>query len=499
MVFVILVFIGLFILFSSYTKVNMNYAAKIQLNLNLAFFTPLFIVSIVILGLISQSLKNEVDDDHEQIAEVIGDNIITSIDQYLRGQLSNEQFSSEVSQVAKVAGIDISIFNKVGRLMVSSQPLIYQYGILSNYINPRAMVDIIENGKNSIIVEERIGNLVYDNTYVVVKSFETGNIMAVLSVPFFGSGGLLEQEQISVFTTIINIFSVVFIVFLGISYFVSKWLILPLNFITQKIKRTTLTDNEAIEWNSDDEIGLLVNEYNRMLVNLEANKRALARSEKESAWREMAKQVAHEIKNPLTPMKLTLQQLQRTTKNDENSSFERPIKNLLHQIDTLSDIATSFSSFAKMPIPENERFDLASCVRKTLGIYKNSKEAELIYNQEVKYVEVLGDEQLTGRILSNIIINSLQSSSEDRKLVIEVLLTLSEDGSKVHIAIKDNGTGIPEEAQSKVFVPNFSTKETGSGIGLAIAKHGIEHAGGTIWFESSEEGTTFHIELPVVK
>ena len=499
-VFLILLFIGLYVLFASYSRINMNYSAKIQLNLNLAFFTPLFIVSFIILSLITTSLRNEIDADHTNAAEIVGDNIISRLDQYMRDQVDAETFSAEISQIAKVAGIDISIFNKVGQLMVSSQPLIYQYGILSNRINPEAMIEISDNGRNSVILSEQVGSLTYNNTYVVLKSFETGNIMAILSVPYFDSGSLLEKEQISVLTTIVNIFSLVFIIFLGISYFVSKWLTLPLNFITQRIKRTTLSDTDPIEWHSDDEIGLLVSEYNRMLVNLEASKRALARSEKESAWREMAKQVAHEIKNPLTPMKLTLQQLQRTiTEKSDNGSkgIQRPINNLLHQIDTLSDIATSFSSFAKMPIPENERFDLVSCLRKTLGIYKNSKEASIHYTENISEVSVIGDEQLTGRIISNIIINSLQSAFEERDLEIDVSIDISEDGNKVVISIADNGVGIPEEAHSKVFVPNFSTKDTGSGIGLAIAKHGIEHAGGTIWFDSSPEGTIFYIELPV--
>ena len=253
-------------------------------------------------------------------------------------------------------------------------------------------------------------------------------------------------------------------------------------------------------WNSDDEIGLLVGEYNKMLVNLEESKKALARSEKESAWREMAQQVAHEIKNPLTPMKLNLQHLKRTLENNgsENDGYtNKSINNLLHQIETLNDIATSFSAFAKMPIPKNERLELTGVVKSAANLHANDQAIRLMTQLEKGPIYVMGDEKLFGRIINNLIINGIQAVPPERNP--EIVVKLIKINKKVVIEVQDNGLGISEDIAKKVFIPNFSTKESGSGIGLAIAKRGIEQTGGSIWFETDmNKGTSFFIELPMV-
>ena len=327
----------------------------------------------------------------------------------------------------------------------------------------------------------------------------------MLSIPFFESRNEVEQQIIQVLTNMMNIFTFVFIAFLIISYLASMLLTYPLKYITQKIKRTSLSDyNEPLSWESNDEIGLMVGEYNRMLVNLEASKAALARTEKESAWREMAKQVAHEIKNPLTPMKLSLQHLKRRLQEEyrtgmdaqEVQAVEKPVDNLLLQVDTLNDIASSFSSFAQMPIPKSELYELEAVVRKTVGLYEDGQQEIDLAIQGTNFW-VVGDEQLMGRILSNLIINAKQSVPREQKACIKV--SLQRAGlDRLILKVSDNGTGVAREIQNKVFMPNFSTKYAGSGIGLAVAKRGIEHAGGRITFDSKEGvGTTFYIELPV--
>jgi len=258
--------------------------------------------------------------------------------------------------------------------------------------------------------------------------------------------------------------------------------------------------NTPMVWNSDDEIGLLVGEYNKMLVNLEESKKALARTEKESAWREMAQQVAHEIKNPLTPMKLNLQHLKRTLEIKHGGNKEltqKAIDNLLHQVDTLNDIATSFSAFAKMPIPKNERIELVTTIKNALHLHEHDQAVSLSTVMENGPLFVNGDEKLLGRIINNLIINGIQSVPTGRKPEISVILKQS--NNKVIIEVKDNGEGINEDIADKVFIPNFSTKDNGSGIGLAISKRGIEQSGGSIWFETKKNiGTTFFIELPLV-
>ncbi|MEQ9166965.1 MAG: HAMP domain-containing sensor histidine kinase, partial [Fulvivirga sp.] len=173
----------------------------------------------------------------------------------------------------------------------------------------------------------------------------------------------------------------------------------------------------------------------------------------------------------------------------------RPINMLLKQIETLDDIASSFSSFAKMPIPESERYEFSEVLKNVVNLHSNTEKVNISLQLPDKKVFTIGDEQLMGRILSNLILNAIQAKSDD--VAIDIVLTATRD--KLLLQVKDNGPGIPEEIQGKIFIPNFTTKETGSGIGLAISKHGVEHAGGKIWFESLEDqGTTFFIELPTI-
>jgi signal transduction histidine kinase len=501
-IFAILVLIIFYTIYFRIKKVNLNLATKIQLYLNSAFFLPLLVVSVTTLSLISSSFRNDLFSQYYKRAEAISSNIVGPLDIYINNPSYREELYNNLSQIARYSEADINLFNTNGKLIVSSQPQIYNNDLLSEFINPRALSYIKEQNYNRIIIEESVGTLRYNSAYVGIKSFETGRLIGILSIPFFDSKAELERQIIDVFTNIINIFTFIFIILLVISYFASQLLTYPLQFITQKIKKTTLSEyNEPLEWKSDDEIGLLVGEYNRMLVNLEASKEALSRSEKESAWREMAKQVAHEIKNPLTPMKLILQHLKRIMNNgksENEAQIEKQINTLLHQVDTLNDIATSFSSFAQMPIPKNEQFELSQVIRKVVNLHHSENE-KVVFHNKIGAIYVKGDENLMGRIISNLIINGFQSVPKDKEPVIEIFLQIK-NPNKVTIEIKDNGIGIAENIKNKVFIPNFSTKYTGSGIGLAIAKRGIEHAGGSIWFETQEgEGTSFYIELPLVK
>ncbi len=497
-VFFVLILIAIYTLYYAYRKVGLNYSTRIQLYLNVAFFLPLFAVSITTLSLINGSFEKEVINEYYKKAESVGNNLNGILEEYISEIADEDELNQRVSEISKYSGTDINIFNTKGRLIKSSQPIIYENGLISEYANPEAFEHIIISRERSFTTNENVGSLHYNATYFGVKSFDTGELIGMVSIPFFQSEYALEQSQISVVTSILNIFTVVFIVFLIISYFTAKWLTFPLAFITQKLKKTTLTEfNEPLTWNADDEIGLMVGEYNRMLVKLEDSKVALAKSEKQSAWRDIAQQVAHEIKNPLTPMKLTLQHLSRKLlDSDKDQEKERPINMLLKQIETLDDIASSFSSFAKMPIPESEKYEFSEVLKNVVNLHSNTKNVNIDLQLPDERVFTLGDEQLMGRILSNLILNAIQAKQEGRVLI-DIVLTTNRD--KLQLEVKDNGPGIEEEIKSKIFIPNFTTKETGSGIGLAISKHGVEHAGGKIWFESTDTtGTSFFIELPTI-
>ncbi len=506
LVFAILLLLGLYSSYFVFSRGNLNFSTKIQLYLNAAFFMPLLALSITTISIISSSYNQEVDQSYLERTDQISRNLVAPFEEFSRNNLSPDDLSATVNQIANVTETDLNVFDTSGKLVVASQPLIYENGLLSRYINPQALVPIKVEGETKLVLEESVGALSYKSSYVGLRSFQTGQLLGIISIPFFESRSQLESRIIQVLTNVMNIFTFVFIAFLIISYLASVLLTYPLKYITQKIRRTSLSDyNEPLSWDSNDEIGLMVGEYNRMLVNLEASKAALARNEKESAWREMAKQVAHEIKNPLTPMKLSLQLLKRKLAGefkqgmdaDEVQNMDKPLDTLLHQIETLSDIASSFSNFAQMPLPKSEPYELTEIIKRTVNLYAEENISIDLDIQRGKFV-VLGDKQLMGRILSNLIINAKQSIPKERKPEVRVSLQkFSTD--RVILKVSDNGTGIAKEIQNKVFLPNFSTKYAGSGIGLAIAKRGIEHVGGRITFDTKEGvGTTFLIELPLV-
>ena len=267
--------------------------------------------------------------------------------------------------------------------------------------------------------------------------------------------------------------------------------------IENKLKKMRFGQrNEKIDYSVNDEIGQLVIQYNKTIEELEKSARLLAQTERESAWRTMARQIAHEINNPLTPMKLTIQQLQRTKRlKDErfDDYFDKSTEMLVEQIDNLSRIAGTFSNFARMPEARFERMDIAARLHSTVLLFvANNEEVELNYNGKTENVFVLADPEQMLQVFNNLLKNAIQAIPTDRNGRIEVSLT--QQDKDVVITVADNGKGIPPELLEKVFIPNFTTKTTGMGLGLSITKNIVEMAGGTISFTTNEnEGSTFTI------
>lgn len=259
------------------------------------------------------------------------------------------------------------------------------------------------------------------------------------------------------------------------------------------------THNEAIEWNRNDEIGSLVGEYNKMVSKLDESAAAMAKTEREGAWREMAKQVAHEIKNPLTPMKLSMQFLQRSIETNAPDVKELTTKvanTLVEQIDHLSKIASEFSQFANIEQADKAAFDLNESLESIRQLHDSNEEVTISWQLQQVPVIVYADKTHINRLFTNLILNALQSVPDSRRPQIEVQELLR--GDHVLVKIKDNGEGISEAVQSKIFAPNFTTKTSGTGLGLAMSKRIVEQAGGSIWFETLEgEGTSFFVSLPV--
>jgi nitrogen fixation/metabolism regulation signal transduction histidine kinase len=256
--------------------------------------------------------------------------------------------------------------------------------------------------------------------------------------------------------------------------------------------------NEEIVWNRNDEIGELVKEYNKMVGKLGESAAVLARSEREGAWREMARQVAHEIKNPLTPMKLSIQYLQKAILNNSPDVKELTAKvanTLVEQIDHLSKIAFDFSQFANIGNTQVELFDMHEVIKSLKELYQRGQQVEINWEAIPDKVMLRADKTQMNRLFTNLFQNAVEACEKDQCII--NVNEFRENGSVV-ISVKDNGEGIPSSMQSKIFAPNFTTKSSGTGLGLAMCKSIVEQAHGKIWFETQlGEGTTFHIELPL--
>jgi nitrogen fixation/metabolism regulation signal transduction histidine kinase len=301
---------------------------------------------------------------------------------------------------------------------------------------------------------------------------------------------------------IINVFVLLLAVSIILAIFISNWLTSPLRILQENFAHVKFgTRNEHISYDKDDEIGALVKEYNQKLEELEFTASELAKSERESAWREMAKQVAHEIKNPLTPMKLSVQQLLRSfDPNDEKSreKLERVANSIVEQIDALTKIANEFSTFAKMPNPSQERLDLVQTLKGVTEMFGNDENTTITFVSNIDEVFLMADKDQLIRVFNNLIKNAIQAIPSDRSG--QVNIEIEKNEQDLVVSIRDNGSGIDEGERGKIFVPYFTTKSTGTGLGLAMVKQIVENHNGTIDFTSEKGvGTTFTLTLPIIK
>ncbi len=404
-----------------------------------------------------------------------------------------------LSKFSYIFFADVNLYDPDGNLLSSSQMRLYNEGLLSRKIDPTAFAHVSYLDQVEYIHDEQIGNLSYLSGYTPFYS-ERGILLGYLNIPYFAKQQDLESEISSFLVSVINIFVLLFLLSILVGLFVSQWITKPLRAIRESLSAIDLgKTNKMIGYSGSDEIGRLVQEYNAKVAELERNAEKLAQSERESAWREMAKQVAHEIKNPLTPMKLSVQHLERTVDQGKVVNAEqikRLSANLVEQIDALSAIASAFSNFARMPKANLKIVELPSLLLHAADLFQNADGIEIIiaFDANAK-ADVVGDKEQLLRVFNNLIKNAIQSIPDDREGTIR--LSLIPDGSGFQLAIMDNGKGIPELEKQKIFEPNFTTKSRGMGLGLAMAKNSIESFGGRIWFETEPEvGSTFYLWLP---
>jgi len=408
-----------------------------------------------------------------------------------------------MSGLNDVVVTDFNLYDNNGKLFYTTQPKIYEQHLISTFMNPNALIELNVLKKTETQTEESIADIEFESVYASIKN-SNFNTIAYVSIPYYNSKEIDDESQNILLNTIFNIYTIIIIVFAFLSIYIANKITEPLQLIRKKITSTNLDEklNEPLYWEKNDEIGLLIKDYNYMLIKLEENAKQLRNAERESAWREMAKQVAHEIKNPLTPMKLGIQQLSRSFHENDprlKERFEKVTNSFIEQINALAHIANEFSAFAKLPDTNLMPVNLIQEISQSIEVYKHSTNTYIDFdnNTNSDTVIILADRDQTLRAFNNLIKNAIEATLSKRKH--RILISVNNiDSNWIKIAIEDNGDGIAAEQRNNIFKPNFTTKSSGTGLGLAFVKQTVDGMGGRIYFETQLNiGTTFFIELPL--
>ncbi len=463
----------------------------------------LVLLSLLIIGLTTiVFFKQQNDNYHESRLKRKEETVIKSI-QYFFTEFKVDQdmdfvareFEEKLVELADINNVDINIFNTRGEILMSSNYDKSNANFYKLKIEQNIYKQLVSTGQRQTSQPREN----YVSTYSFVKD-NAGKNIVIINIPY-SKGVSPDKEELTAFLTrLLQVYIFLLIGASAIAYILSNYITKSLRVVADKLQNVTISKkNDPISWESKDEIGTLVKRYNSMLVALEESAEKLAKSERESAWREMAKQVAHEIKNPLTPMKLSVQHLVRSLDpkhQNFRSNMQRFEEKMIQQIETLSAIATEFSNFAQMPKSDMTTLDLTKLIKDTIELYSVDSNAEIITNLKPNQkIHIQGDPKQLTRVLNNVLKNAIQAIPFDRKGIIQVQIQ-DRIPSQIVIEIKDNGIGIPQDKRDKIFVPNFTTKSTGMGLGLAMVKNILENHNGSISFQSEVDvGTTFLITL----
>ena len=481
-------------------KINFDrilYKTRIQFSMIFAVFVTLILVGIITYFSITTQYQNQQDS-------MIGDKIARITDALENGQLSkylqnnSEENQLEFDRLADTYSTDLILFDKSGSLLIATQPKIYGYGLMAARMNARAFIKLSKLQNAEFVNDEVLGELNYKSAYTPIRD-NKGEIAAFLQLPYFSNEADYWDRIGSLLNIMINIYALVFIAIGLFAVIIARQITAPLNFIQASLSKIIYgKKNEPIVWHRDDEIGAMFTEYNNMLAELETSAQKLAQSERETAWREMAKQVAHEIKNPLTPLKLGLQLLEKSWRDKDpkfDIKFERFSKSFVEQIESLSSIASEFSAFAKMPDTRIARINLFDMISQAVTIFKQMDNVIIEYVAAEAPFYINADRDQLLRCFNNLLKNAIEATPPERQCLIVIDYTARHH--EIQVSIKDNGNGIPEHMREKIFEPNFTTKSSGTGLGLAFVKNAIENAGGKVWFETKLNlGTTFFFIFP---
>lgn len=476
---------------------------RIQLSILL-----ILLVSLVLVGLgIHDYINTQFDRKNRATIEEKVNAILSELKSELEGgtrSLHNrESLNYLLTRYSNIFFTDINLYDAKGMLMASSREAIFNEGLVSRQMDPRAYLEMAIQKQPKYLHKERIGKFEFLSAYAVFRN-RNGEVIGYINLPYFLRQNDLREELSSSLLALINIYSLLIVASMMVSLLIANRLTTPLSILQEKISQLRLgRKNEIIDYKGHDEISSLVSEYNRMVKELEQSANRLARSERESAWKEMARQVAHEVKNPLTPMKLSVQYLLKAWEDGKPDFDERLRKfrdSMLEQIETLSAIASEFSYFAKLPETNPVKLNLVQLTENCAEFFKNNEEnVEVVVKVEGSdKVFIHADRDQLLRAFNNLIRNAIQAIPSDRQGLVNILIYTDTDN--VYVEVSDNGAGIPEEIREKIFAPNFTTKGSGMGLGLAMTRTILENAHGDISFETREGiGTTFLIRLPRLK
>ncbi|MBS7787566.1 GHKL domain-containing protein [Flavobacterium sp. CYK-55] len=464
----------------------------------------ILIASILMASISIIQFKNEARDYHQERLE----RKETAIKEHINYVLSTTTypltprnlgviFKDKIHELAQIHSLEINIYSLNGKLLKSSKAK-FSVDSVSPPI-PKYILKLVQSSIEKRYVDiKNINGVKNRSSYSQIKD-EKFKPLGILNIPYVEDDGFYEKELQNFLIRLGQVYAFMLVIAFALAYFLASYITQSLKTISDRLSETSLNQKNqkiVLEANSK-EINLLINAYNDMVDELEKSAVKLAQSEREEAWREMAKQVAHEIKNPLTPMRLTVQSFQR--KFDANDpELKQKLKDysdtLIQQIDTMSAVASAFSNFASMPAQQNETLNVVEVVELALDIFN---EDYLVFESDEKEIITKMDRTQLIRIITNLVKNAIQAIPEQQAEK-KVLVSVRRHPSEVIIMVRDNGSGIENQFQDKIFEPKFTTKNSGMGLGLGIIKNIIENYKGTITFETQTgQGTTFMVALPL--
>lgn len=404
-------------------------------------------------------------------------------------------FKYKLNELADIHNLDLILYNLRGELLLSSNKEILHTEILPTQLNASYLDGLYEK-KQRVIHHLLHQGEEYLNSYQFIND-QNNKPFAIISTPYFELNDTYKRDLKEYFLALSPIYVLLFFATSFLAFLLSKQISEPIVKLSSVMRKAALAKRYMpLSWKSSDEIGQLVSQYNFMVKELEMSSEKLAQTQKEFAWKEMAKQVAHEIKNPLTPMKLNVQMFERKMNQDDpdfHVKMKKFTSSLIEQIDTLAHIASAFSDFARMPSSHKQELNLAEIVENTVSFFDPLSGINAQLDSDCF---IYADHNQIVRVLNNLLNNAIEAVSDG--VTPQVSVSLEKSGNKTLLQVTDNGAGIPLEQQEKIFEPNFTTKTSGTGLGLAMVKRIVDDLNGHIYFDSiPNNGTTFYISLPL--